>query len=257
MGIQATPSGEESAPPPFLNRGVLKKGGAALGVACIPTPTHPRYSLLGFRVLANLCVASRHNSFATWRFVTRVCALRVAPPLPRRWAFAPPKKLYDAGFALCVWVRLCRGAGRWPLAGAQLARSRQELPGTARDSQEPPGATRGRQEQAGAQAGAARSRQEPPGTARSHQEPPAAARIATRKAARSAEQPGAARTSKSLDSYNCRTFCNHGAAGASILADVLDRWSVRGLGFRVLSFYYVAEERRRSRVQPSCAGGRA
>ena len=116
-------------------------------------------------------MASRHNSFAAWRFVTRVCALRVAPPLPRRWAFAAPKKLYDAGFALCVWVRLCRGAGRWPLAGAQLARSRQELPGTARDSQEPPGATRSSQEP-GSQPGAARSRQEQPGCARSGQEQP-------------------------------------------------------------------------------------
>ena len=31
----------------------------------------------------------------------------------------------------------------------------------------------------------------------------------------------------------------------------------KGLRFRVLSFYYVAEERGRSRVQPSFAGGRA
>ena len=35
------------------------------------------------------------------------------------------------------------------------------------------------------------------------------------------------------------------------------RRQAKGLRFRVLSFYYVVEEGERSRVQPSCAGGRA
>ena len=50
----------------------------------------------------------------------------------------------------------------------------------------------------------------------------------------------------------------HGAAGYfSDMGPAAGTRQAKGLRFRVLSFYYVAEERGRSRVQPSCAGGRA
>ena len=124
---------------------------------------------------------------------------------------------------------------RRALAPCRSAAS-QEPPGAARDRQGQPGATRSHQEQPGARI-AARSRQEPPGCARSGQEQPEVPICSIR-----------------------RTVVCFGRWRSWVPLSwpvVRHRWRVRGVGFRVLSFYYVAEERRRSRVQPSCAGGRA
>ena len=99
------------------------------------------------------------------------------------------------GFALCVWLRLCRGAGRSPLprnstmrglrfacgsasAEAPGVRPIQEVPCGRGRAQEPPAATRAR--------GAARYRQ---GATRSHQGLPGPAA----RSAASQEPPGAAR----------------------------------------------------------------
>ena len=122
---------------------------------------------------------------------------------------------------------------RRALAPCRSAAS-QEPPGAARDRQGQPGATRSHQEQPGARI-AARSRQEPPGTRQ--------------------EQPEVAEIAQFVElSY----VLEHSAAGSPRgMWPAAATRQAKGVGFRVLSFYYVAEERRRSRVQPSCAGGRA
>jgi len=69
--------------------------------------------------------------------------------------------------------------------------------------------------------------------------------------------PGAARSSQKCQFaqfVELSYVLGDGAAGDPRLCHAR---CAKGLGFRVLSFYYVAEERERSRVQPSFAGGRA
>ena len=134
-------------------------------------------------------------------------------------------------------------------------------PGAARgavwDRQEPCGIARSRQEEQeapicincrtvirlkhGAARSVARSRQEHAGCARSGQ-----------------GQPGASQKCQCAQFVELSYVYEHSAAGSPRgMWPAAATRQAKGVGFRVLSFYYVAEERGRSRVQPSFAGGRA
>ena len=112
------------------------------------------------------------------------------------------------------------------------------------------------------QPGAVRNHQEPPGVARSRQKLPGASRSAARSRARRAarsrqEAPGATRSNQKFQIDETMQLSYVGDQGQLGRPRYSSTLIAKGLGFRVLLSYYVAEEGERSRVQPSFAGGRA
>ena len=64
-------------------------------VACIPTPTDPGYSLLGFRV--SLQIGALHQSPQTGRACARNSSSRLGSCAGAQWLFAPRRNGADAG----------------------------------------------------------------------------------------------------------------------------------------------------------------